>query len=66
MFATLAWTSLIAAFGCALLIAVNEARHPQKMWIMNLVSWSGRSRRSTSASSPFGSISALDGRWRAT
>jgi hypothetical protein len=52
MFATLAWTSLIAAFGCALLIAVNEARHPQKMWIMNLVSWSGRSRRSTSASSP--------------
>src|SRR5271156_4498520 len=37
MFATLAWTSLIAAFGCALIIAVDEARHSQKMWIMNLV-----------------------------
>src|ERR1700689_3869944 len=37
MLATLAWISLIAAFVCALIIAVNEARHPQKMWIMNLV-----------------------------
>ena len=37
MFATLAWISLIAAFGCALIIALDEARHPQKMWIMNLV-----------------------------
>lgn len=37
MLATLAWISLIAAFACALIIAVDEARHPQKMWIMNLV-----------------------------
>jgi Domain of unknown function (DUF4396) len=35
--ATLAWISLIAAFVCALIIAVDEARQPQKMWIMNLV-----------------------------
>ncbi len=37
MLAALAWVTLIAAFGCALIIAVDEARHPQKMWIMNLV-----------------------------
>src|SRR5579859_1734307 len=37
MFATLAWISLLAAFTSALIIAVDEARHPQKMWIMNLV-----------------------------
>jgi Domain of unknown function (DUF4396) len=37
MLATLAWVSLIAAFGCALIIATDEARHPQKMFIMNLV-----------------------------
>ena len=37
MLATLAWISLIAAFASALVIAVDEARHPQKMWIMNLV-----------------------------
>ncbi len=37
MLATLAWVSLIAAFCCALIIALDEARHPQKMWIMNLV-----------------------------
>ena len=37
MLSTLAWVSLIAAFGCALIIAMDEARHPQKMFIMNLV-----------------------------
>ena len=37
MLATLAWVSLIAAFGCALIIGIDEARHPQKMLIMNLV-----------------------------
>ena len=37
MLATLAWTSLIAAFASALIISVDEVRHPQKMWIMNLV-----------------------------
>jgi len=37
MLAILAWASLIAAFACALIIAADEARHPQKMWIMNLV-----------------------------
>lgn len=37
MLATLAWVSLITAFGCALIIGIDEARHPQKMLIMNLV-----------------------------
>jgi Domain of unknown function (DUF4396) len=37
MIATFAWISLLAAFASALIIAVDEARHPQKMWIMNLV-----------------------------
>ncbi len=37
MIVTLAWISLIAAFASALIIAVDELRHPQKMWIMNLV-----------------------------
>jgi Domain of unknown function (DUF4396) len=37
MLATLAWISLIVAFACALIIAVDEVRRPQKMWIMNLV-----------------------------
>jgi Domain of unknown function (DUF4396) len=37
MLATVAWISLVVAFACALIIAVDEARHPQKMWIMNLV-----------------------------
>ena len=32
-----AWISLIVAFVCAIVIAVDEARHPQPMWIMNLV-----------------------------
>ena len=34
---TLAWISLIAAFACAIIIAIDEFRHPQHMWIMNLV-----------------------------
>lgn len=37
MLAFLASTSLIVAFACALVIAVDEVRHTQKMWIMNLV-----------------------------
>jgi hypothetical protein len=37
MLAALAWISLIAAFACALMITVDEIRHPQKMWVMNLV-----------------------------
>ena len=34
---TPAWISLIAAFACAIIIAIDEFRHPQHMWIMNLV-----------------------------
>lgn len=37
MFETIAWISLGIAFFCALLIAIDELRHPQKMWIMNIV-----------------------------
>jgi putative flippase GtrA len=37
MLGTVAWISLIAAFASALTIAVDEVRHPQRMWIMNLV-----------------------------
>jgi hypothetical protein len=33
----IAWVSIFLAFACALVIAVDEIRHPQKMWIMNLV-----------------------------
>jgi hypothetical protein len=32
-----AWVSLAIAFGCSLAIAVDEVRHPQRMWIMNIV-----------------------------
>lgn len=32
-----AWISLGVAFICALVIALDEVRHPQKMWIMNIV-----------------------------
>ncbi|MEO8726288.1 MAG: DUF4396 domain-containing protein [Acidobacteriaceae bacterium] len=32
-----AWASLALAFVCALWISLNEFRHPQKMWIMNIV-----------------------------
>lgn len=37
MLIAIAWASLIIAGGSALLIAIDEFRHPQKMWIMNLV-----------------------------
>jgi hypothetical protein len=33
----LSLVSLLVAAGCALTIAFDESRHPQKMWIMNLV-----------------------------
>jgi hypothetical protein len=37
MLALASWTSLGIAFVCAIVIAVDEIRHPQKMWIMNVV-----------------------------
>ncbi len=37
MLTTIAWISLAIAFTCALVIAAHELRHPQKMWIMNVV-----------------------------
>lgn len=37
MFNTIAWMSLAVAFFCAILIAIDEIRYPQKMWIMNIV-----------------------------
>ena len=37
MFTALAWVSLGIAFVCAIVIAIDELRHPQKMWIMNIV-----------------------------
>ena len=37
MLSTIAWASLAIAFACAIVIAVDEIRYPQKMWIMNLV-----------------------------
>jgi hypothetical protein len=37
MLDTIAWISLAVAFSCAIIIAVDEVRHPQKMWIMNIV-----------------------------
>ncbi len=37
MLTAIAWASLIIAGGSALLIAIDEMRHPQKMWTMNLV-----------------------------
>ncbi len=37
MLNTVAWISLGIAFTCAIIIAIEEARHPQKMWIMNIV-----------------------------
>ncbi|HVZ54976.1 MAG TPA: DUF4396 domain-containing protein [Pseudolabrys sp.] len=33
----LAWVSIAAGFICALIIAFDELRHPQHMWIMNVV-----------------------------
>lgn len=37
MLAAISWISLSVAFACALIIAGDELRHPQKMWIMNVV-----------------------------
>jgi hypothetical protein len=37
MFETISWISLGIAFFCAIVIAVDVARHPQKMGIMNIV-----------------------------
>jgi hypothetical protein len=33
----LSWASLCVVITCALVIAADLIRHPQKMWIMNLV-----------------------------
>lgn len=37
MFSIVAWLALCIAFSCAAVIIVDEIRHPQKMWIMNIV-----------------------------
>jgi len=37
MLEAISWISLSVAFLCALIIAGDEFRHPQKMWIMNVV-----------------------------
>ena len=37
MFTAIAWLFLAIAFVCAIVIALDELRHPQKMWIMNIV-----------------------------
>jgi hypothetical protein len=37
VFTLAAWISLGIAFFCALVIVIDEIRHPQKMWIMNIV-----------------------------
>lgn len=37
MLTIIAWISLAIAFACALVISIDELRHPQKMWIMNVV-----------------------------
>ena len=37
MLTVLAWTSLAIAFASASIIVIDEIRHPQKMWIMNVV-----------------------------
>lgn len=33
----ISWLSLAIAFLCAIIISADEQRHPQKMWIMNIV-----------------------------
>ncbi len=33
----IAWISLWTAFVCAAIILIDEMRHPQRMWIMNIV-----------------------------
>jgi|SRR5579875_359719 len=37
MWVEISWISLGIAFACALMIAADEVRHPQKMGVMNLV-----------------------------
>jgi hypothetical protein len=37
MLNAIAWISLGIAFTCAIIIAIDEVHHPQKMWIMNIV-----------------------------
>jgi hypothetical protein len=37
MLTLISWASLGIAFICAIVIAIDEIRHPQKMWIMNVV-----------------------------
>lgn len=37
MVETVSWISLGIAFACAIVTAIDELRHPQKMWIMNIV-----------------------------
>ncbi|MFZ1976276.1 MAG: DUF4396 domain-containing protein [Candidatus Acidiferrales bacterium] len=37
MFVLISWASLGIAFISAVVIAIDEIRHPQKMWIMNVV-----------------------------
>ncbi len=37
MLELIAWIPLSVAFLSAIVIAIDEARHPQKMWIMNIV-----------------------------
>lgn len=37
MLNTVSWISLGVASACAAVIAIDEARRPQKMWIMNIV-----------------------------
>jgi hypothetical protein len=37
MFTLVSWASLGIAFICAMVIAIDEIRHAQKMWIMNVV-----------------------------
>jgi hypothetical protein len=37
MFTLVSWAFLGIAFICAVVIAIDEVRHPQKMWIMNVV-----------------------------
>lgn len=36
-FTAISWISLGISFLCAIVIMVDEIRHPQKMWIMNIV-----------------------------
>src|SRR6266481_692018 len=37
MFTLVSWASLGVALICVIVVAIDEIRHPQKMWIMNIV-----------------------------